>query len=299
VLEHARRGIYGRNSFRSANLDFRERYFLRIEEGFQLSQMVRDRVNFRQGNLLAYGSNEGVYDVIFCRNLLIYFDEEAQDRAISSLDRLLAPDGLLFLGHAEIPLLTRRGFDSTDLHGAFACRKKSKTRKPPEKRQTILKGGVTTKPGEEPAKKRAFSPGIAATPSSSKASQIIKSHPLKSKPSHPAVKAIAEAAKVKAISDLDQASQLADRGRLQEAAELCIAHLRSHPDSASAHYLLGLTRDAAGKEKEAMDEYRRALYLDPNHAESLAHLASLLEKNGEAAAAQRLLGRVRRISSNG
>jgi len=270
VLEHARRGIYGKNSFRSTNLDFRERYFLRIEEGYQLSQLVRDQVNFRQGNLLAYGAIDGLYDVIFCRNLLIYFDEEAQERAIAALERLLAPEGLLFLGHAEIPLLTRRGFDSSELQGAFACRRKAHSQK-----------RSTRKPSHDLPKPRV--------------AKISKVHPKPKLP--PAVDAVPPAKPTVAKPDLDRAADLADRGELNEAAELCRVHLRSNPDSVRAHYLLGLTRDAAGKEKEAVEEYRRALYLDPNHAESLAHLAAIFEKNGDTASAGRLRARVRRIAS--
>jgi len=126
VLDHARRGVYGRNSFRSSNLEFRDRYFLRVEDGFLLSEIVRKRIDFRQGNLLAhhFASGEGLYDFIFCRNVLIYFDDDAQDRAIAGLRRLLTADGMLFVGHAEIPLLTRRGFVASDFPRAFACRKK-------------------------------------------------------------------------------------------------------------------------------------------------------------------------------
>ena len=96
-------------------------------------------------------------------------------------------------------------------------------------------------------------------------------------------------------SDLEIASGLANRGRLQEAADLCVAYLREHADSAQAHYLLGLTRDASGDEKQAMAEYRRAIYLDPKHGESLAHLASLLEKHGDSVGAKLLYSRANRI----
>ena len=64
--------------------------------------------------------------------------------------------------------------------------------------------------------------------------------------------------------------------------------------SAQAYYLLGLVRDASG-EPGALDCYRKALYLEPNHYDSLLQMALLLQKNGEAARAQALKGRALRL----
>ena len=93
--------------------------------------------------------------------------------------------------------------------------------------------------------------------------------------------------------DLDAAQQLADCGRLDEAAAICENHLRKEGPSARAYYLLGLVCDANG-DAQASEFYRKALYLEPNHYESLLHMALLLEKNGDATGASTFKRRAER-----
>ena len=96
-------------------------------------------------------------------------------------------------------------------------------------------------------------------------------------------------------ADIDEAMRLADQGHFVEAATCCEEHLRQHGPSAAAFYLLGLVRDATGNHAEAAAYYRKALYLDPNHYETQIHLALLMEKQGDAAGAQVLRNRARRL----
>lgn len=102
-LVHAQRAIYGRNSFRGADIAFRNRYFEAAEGGFRPHDSVRRQVRFRLGNVLAAETQAGqdIYDVAFCRNLLIYFDRETQGAALVRLRQMLADDGLLLVGPAN------------------------------------------------------------------------------------------------------------------------------------------------------------------------------------------------------
>ncbi|WP_082408718.1 CheR family methyltransferase [Verrucomicrobium spinosum] len=125
ALARARRAVYGRNAFRGSDVGFRERYF-REEQGLhRLTPLVRECVDFRQANLVSDDPlpGAGSYDAIFCRNVLIYFDAPTQERVIRALDRLLAPEGLLFVGPAETFLTRSAGFTSVDFPSAFACRR--------------------------------------------------------------------------------------------------------------------------------------------------------------------------------
>jgi chemotaxis protein methyltransferase WspC len=94
--------------------------------------------------------------------------------------------------------------------------------------------------------------------------------------------------------DLAEARRLADAGCLSEAIAICQAHLSQGQASAQVYYLLGLLRDARGDER-ALECYRKALYLDPNHYETLVHLAVLADKNGDAAAARNFQRRAERL----
>jgi chemotaxis protein methyltransferase WspC len=92
------------------------------------------------------------------------------------------------------------------------------------------------------------------------------------------------------------ANQLANEGRFAEAAALCERFLRDHPPSADVFHLLGLVRDAAGDRSEAAAWYRKALYLDPRHHDTLVHLALLMEAQDNRVEADLLRTRARRVS---
>ncbi|NHZ44415.1 CheR family methyltransferase, partial [Massilia aquatica] len=125
ALARARAGRYTRNAFRGRHLDFRERFFTAVDAEYQICEEIRGQVSFNHANILdpAFCSRPGYYDVIFCRNLLIYFDDPTVATAIASLSRLLAGDGILFAGYAEVPAFCRNGFAALRAPGAFALEK--------------------------------------------------------------------------------------------------------------------------------------------------------------------------------
>ena len=268
ALAHAGRGVYGKNSFRGKDLAFRDRHFQPSDEGFVLDPALRNCVRFYQGNFLSdyFLPGQTSYDFIFCRNLLIYFDPLMRRKALAKIERLLAPAGVLFVGPVEQPLAVEHGFVTAGIPMAFACRKAGH--------------GVRHQRPAWPSKR----PGAAAKP------QLKAESP---PPAHsggrPPLRPFAPLS-----TDLETARRLADAGRLKEAAQICEAHLRESRVSAQAHYLLGLVRDASG-EPDAIDCYRKALYLEPNHYESLLQMALLLQKHGDAVRASRFRSRAQRI----
>jgi len=97
-------------------------------------------------------------------------------------------------------------------------------------------------------------------------------------------------------ANLEDARRLADAGRLKEAADLCQVHLRESGVSAQAYYMLGLVRDAGG-DASAVECYRKALYLEPNHYETLLQMSLLAQKNGDLRRAQVFRERAQRIQN--
>lgn len=273
ALAHARRAVFGRNSFRGGELDFRERHFTPAGAGWQLGEAVCKQVEFRQGNLLDADLQPGAetYDVVFCRNLLIYFDRATQDRALATLTRLLAPKGWLFVGPSETGLVLSHAFVSAKVPLAFAFRHASAT--PPEPRTN----------GHAPLRRP--SPARVVTPAREMpfSSITVRSSPAVAEP--PA----------KAQAEIAHAMQLADQGHLVEATKECEAHLHAHGPSAKAFYVMGLVRDASGSHADAAEFYRKALYLDPQHHEALVHLAFLLHGQGDKAGAKVMNARARRL----
>lgn len=284
ALSQARRAEYGKNSFRGAELAFRDRHFEATQHGYRVSDAVRQPVRFHQGNLLAedFFSGAEIYDMIFCRNLLIYFDRCTQERAVRVLQRLLTASGVLFVGPSEAGLLLSHDFVSAKVPRAFAFRKVDAVERTAAR--------VPALPIEEPAAahRRLAPPRVA--PSASAPDSAI---PIVARQSPDAPLASATGL----ASGFEQASLLADQGRLVEAAKCCEEHLRTHGPSPEAFHLMGLIRAAAGCLAESAEYYRKTLYLDPNHAQSLVHLALLLEKQGDKAGAKVMGDRLRRLDS--
>jgi chemotaxis protein methyltransferase WspC len=125
ALHWARGAVYGSHSFRGDDLVFRERYFEHNTEGYRICERVRPMVTFMYGNILDahFLADQEPYNVIFCRNMLIYLDEPARSRAMKVLDRLLTPEGLLCVGYAETGLFRASGYVPVRYPRAFAYRK--------------------------------------------------------------------------------------------------------------------------------------------------------------------------------
>jgi chemotaxis protein methyltransferase CheR len=102
-IARAREAVYEEGSLRACDAEARRRYFTQEGDRFRLRERYRVGVRFFQSNLLSPGFalERDAYDVVLCRNLLIYFGDAAFDRLVGLLARSLVPGGYLFLGHSE------------------------------------------------------------------------------------------------------------------------------------------------------------------------------------------------------
>jgi chemotaxis protein methyltransferase CheR len=125
ALDKANRGLYHQNSLRTVTPEKLERYFLRDGKAVRVKDTIRRLVNLRQGNLLEAESYRGLFplDVIFCRNVLIYFSDGAIRRAVRQFHDALAPGGYLFLGHAESLARITDAFTPIRFQGALVYQK--------------------------------------------------------------------------------------------------------------------------------------------------------------------------------
>ena len=278
-IERAQAGIYGRNAFRAQDVAFRERYFTHVaDDAYRIIDSLREQVTFRQGNLLQFdtATYSRHYDVIFCRNLLIYFDKPTTRAAIANLSTLLADDGMLLAGYAEVPSFCQNGFAPLQFRQAFALKKDST---PPAAIIPVAalppaRALRSVPPTPRPAPLR---------PPSAPAPEAARPRPV------PVQAAAAQ------TDLLAEARLLADRGQLREAGEKCHAHLAKVPEAAEAYFMLGIINELAGKMDLADDYWRRCIYLQPDHYEALCHLALLAERNGNHTAAATLKARAARI----
>jgi chemotaxis protein methyltransferase WspC len=96
---------------------------------------------------------------------------------------------------------------------------------------------------------------------------------------------------------LEEIVRLADQGRLAEADRQAREFLERHGPSVAAFHALGLISDASNRAHDAAMYYRKVLYLDPNHHETLVHLALTLEQLGDATSAELFRDRARRVQA--
>jgi chemotaxis protein methyltransferase CheR len=102
VLEKAKAGIYSQFEVqRGLPIQLLVKYFTQVGEMWQIAPDVRAMVQYRTLNLLQDFSQLGTFDVVFCRNVLIYFDQERKIDVLGRLARIIEPDGYLVLGAAE------------------------------------------------------------------------------------------------------------------------------------------------------------------------------------------------------
>ncbi len=103
VLHSARRGVYQKHAFRATDSEMIAKYFIQEENGYKISDKVKEKVNFGYFNLLDSDKSAFVnrMDVIFCRNVIIYFDMPAKKKVIEMFCEKLNNLGFLLLGHSE------------------------------------------------------------------------------------------------------------------------------------------------------------------------------------------------------
>jgi chemotaxis protein methyltransferase WspC len=295
LVARAEQGFYGRNAFRGEDLAFRARHFTETPQGYSVAPRVRAHVSFQTCNLLdpALALPADAYDFVFCRNLLIYFDNPTQEAAVAVLRRLCRADGVIFVGPAEASLLTRLGMRQIDAPRAFAF-------------HNAAAAVTATAPGRATAARGpAAGTNMAARPRNTltfvarehtgppRATTTAAPRPYSSSASKDAGAPAADAPR-----SLAAIQALADAGRLDEARAAAATHIEAHSADADAYYLTALVDDAAGRAQAAEAAYRKTLYLDPGHRQALLHLASLLETRGDAAGARQLRARAARRENN-
>ncbi|MCK6186587.1 protein-glutamate O-methyltransferase CheR [Pseudomonas sp. EYE_354] len=268
-VERARRGVYGKNSFRGSDIAFRERHFTESGDGYHIADRVREQVRLQVGNLLdpTLLANEPSYDFVFCRNLLIYFDQPTQKQVFDVLKELTHVDGVLFIGPAEGSLLGRHGMRSIGVPQSFAF---SRHAEPVVAEPLFVPNPVLPRSAAPiPVKPRPFSTVSA---------QVV---PIKASSSD-------------AGALLSRIATLANEGKSAEARAACEQYLNSYPPAAQVFFWLGLLSDVAGSALQAQGFYRKALYLEPQHPQALMHLAALLESQGDSEGARRMQARAAR-----
>lgn len=275
-LRVAAQGVYREWSFRDAPAWVRDRYFHRRKDGrWEILPRIRRRVTLSHLNLAsdAYPSlatNTNAMDLIFCRNVLMYFTAERAGRVIENLHRCLVEGGWLVLGSTDIPHRLLPRFASVEFPDAMLYRKPADA----DARSAAIPAQREPAPAPDPP-----TPTIAeetATPVPASGT---------GRPDPPAAATVPE----RRPSPARMARVCADRGRLAEAAGWCERAIAADLLNPEHRYLLANIERERGRDGEAIRSLQRALYLQPDFA--LAHfaLANLRLAQGRRREAERHL----------
>jgi chemotaxis protein methyltransferase CheR len=333
MLAKAARGRYSAWALRETPADSQQRWFRSTGREFELEESIRTAVTFQQVNLAEENAElwaPGRYDVIFCRNVLMYFTPDNAQALVARLTRSLAPGGHLFLGHAETLRGLSNDYHLRHTHGTFYYqRKNTQSDKRQERTEDKLNGAghgkappraafgtaapapetawtktwldtiqhasdriqaLTERPTAESALRSARGPG-ASVQTATQLPLVLEL--LKTERFSDALDLLG---RLPAESDKDtdvlllRAALLTHSGQLNAAENVSAQLLERDELNAGAHYLLALCRESAGDRQGALDHDQAAIYLDPGFAMPRLHLGLMARRAGEWESARTELG---------
>lgn len=314
VLQKAQQGRYTPWALREAPPDLKEKWFRSDRRELVLDDKVRSAVQFEQANLASDNPalwQPATYDIIFCRNVLMYFSPEQMRAAIARLTASLAPGGYLFLGHAETLRGISDDFHLCHTHGAFYYQRKeclqpihAQSARIELRAAANLTPALTFEPAAtawvgaiQRASERVatlFSAnGRNSTPQRSNGWQLAPALDLLRHERFDEALDYVRGGPAEAEGNPDvllvKAVLLAQGGQLAAAEEVCRRLLVIDGLNAGAYYVLALCREHAGDRERAMEHDRFAAYLDAAFAMPRLHCGLLARHTGDRDGARREL----------
>lgn len=295
-LAAARRGWFSPWSLRATPAALRDRWFQPQGQGWMLDPEVRQMVSFTHANLAADDPALWApksYDVIFCRNMMMYF-APAQARAlVARMERALVPGGYMFLGGAETLRGVSEAFQLCHSHGTFYYRKSGAVAAvlPPRDWHEVIHVA-----GTRIAELTTIAPDPPApVQDSAMASALDLLHRERF------AEALGHLRDLPATRQHDpdvlllEAMLLAQQGEPGLAEATCHTLLARDACNAGAHYIMALCREQAGDQAGAAEQDRIALHLDPHFAMPRLHLGLLGKRAARHGAARRDLQQARHL----
>ena len=326
LLRKARRGHYTEWSLRAVGEASRSDYFRREGRNFVLLESLKSRVCFEEQNLVDEDASfwqADIFDVIFCRNVMIYFSPAAVRLLATRFAHCLAPGGFLFLAPSETLRGVSHDFHLRHTHGAFYYQRRGggeqdasitvasgakasatvpqAKQEPPDSRWVSTIAGASRRiavlaerSGRErrgPAnaeEKQPIPPLLPVGHELEDVRQLLKEERFEE------ALRILHTLPEKAASDSDalmmQAVLLVHRGELERAERVCGQLLVNDELRPGAHYLMAICHEQRGDHSAAIESDQTAIYLDPEFAMPRLHFGLLAKRLGNMGTARRELG---------
>jgi chemotaxis protein methyltransferase CheR len=326
MLTKASQGRYSSWSLRATAQEATRRYFLADGRDFVLDPRVRAMVRFEERNLIEENPllwQPLAYDVVFCRNVLMYFTPDKAREVVERVSQALLPNGFLFLGHAETLRGLTQQFHLCHTHDTFYYRRRDAS--DPVIATSVWSGAASDRFGIslpqvvettaswvdviQRASERiaSLADGRARAPNQ-QAQPTVQSHATGSPTRTWDLGLVLEAMRQERFSEaldligslpsdsqrdpdalLLRAVLLTNNGKLDESEQVCNRLLALDDLNAGAHYLMALCCEHAGDAKGAIEHDQTAIYLDAGFAMPHVHRGLMAKRSGDAATAQREL----------
>jgi chemotaxis protein methyltransferase CheR len=278
-LQKALQGNYTAWSFRTTPTHYKQRYFYPQTDGsFLLDSRIKQMVRFSQLNLAqqdypspANGTHQ--VDVIFCRNVLMYFSPQTITQIVQRFARSLTPGGWLIISQTECSHYFQQEFETVQIGQAFLFRKRNAPIMPPL---------------PDTFSELTLSLATQTQHAITNLSTLL-----------PKTRPPIDIRPIQQTSDelLEQAKTLANQGKLAEACAQCQTALTKQKLNAYGHYLHAMILQELHQPTEAREALRRVLYLQPDMVMALYTLANLEQQQGHRREAQRHFDNAFRIIS--
>ena len=305
ALDRARAGLYPSRAFANLPQHVTQRWFEPAMGGHRPLQRVRDIVDFSYHNLvkepypIALLSN---WDVIFCRNVTIYFRAESTRRVVENFYESLNPGGYLFIGHSETLSTVSDRFDVLEVGGVFLYRKPltrrlysrgdaarpqvAEVQRPAAVERPARTSGPATRAAADASVVAPSTPIPRDAQGASSADELVaEAHALLAQGSPADARRLAEHALLLSPGNVEamlvRAYAHADAGDFSAAIAESTAALAIDPLLAPARYVLGIIYQRQGDSAAALSEFKRTIYID--HEFVLAHFnaANIYRARGE------------------
>jgi chemotaxis protein methyltransferase CheR len=327
LIAKAREARYAEWSLRATPEEARRRYFHRSGRDLLLDPEIQRLVTFEERNLVDADPlfwQRPKYDVVFCRNVLMYLTPDAMREVVGRLCQVLLPGGYLFLGHAETLRGLSQNFHLCHTHGTFYYRRRAGV-------DSSVSGPEA--PCDEvvellPAVLRSTTSWVDAIRRSSERIAALAGGPARVTPGAPPangpppvpvdrasdLRRVLEAMQAERFAEalelltalpadaertpealLVRAVLLTNSGRLGEAEMVCDRLLAVDDLNAGAHYVMALCREHAGDAARAIDHDQIAIHLDAGFAMPHLHLGLVAKRTGDGATARRALEQARSL----
>ncbi|WP_254434893.1 protein-glutamate O-methyltransferase CheR [Magnetospirillum sp. UT-4] len=275
-LARAREGRYDEWAFRAVPDDLRRDCFEKVGRQWVIRPEYKSFVTFQYHNLIrnrfpSLVDNIAAFDIVICRNVIIYFSPETVRELVPCFRESLIDGGWLVMGHAEPNQELFRSFRTVNAPGAVLYQRLDNPRTEPAPPAAIVRPAPPPPPPPPPPP-QARLPKALPTRAPSSPAPLSPPLPVSPRPAPPA---------------LDRVRELADLGRWEEALAACDGLIATDALDAGAHFLRALIVEQMGDLGACETALRRTIYLDRQAVLAHYHLGLFLARRGDSQGARR------------